>query len=128
MQFAGKRHRMIVGNIANISTPNFRPVDVSVDAFRADLADAIDTSRKKHGNAGGPLVLKGNGEVEMTEDGRMVLHPSPSGDNILFHDENDRDVERLMQDLVENFGAFRAATQLMRSRMTHLNMAISQRV
>ena len=37
MQFAGRRHQIIVNNIANLDTPGFRPVDVSVDDFRAEL-------------------------------------------------------------------------------------------
>ena len=42
VQFAGARHRLIVGNIANLDTPEYRPVDASVKGFQAALGRAID--------------------------------------------------------------------------------------
>ena len=58
----------------------------------------------------------------------MTLRPSPTGDNLLFHDQNDRDVERIMQDLVENFMAFRTAAQFLRSRFDLISSAIRERI
>ena len=46
VQFAGQRHRLIVNNIANLDTPNFRPADVSVDDFRSHMAEAVDDRRE----------------------------------------------------------------------------------
>lgn len=46
MQFTAARHRVILNNIANLSTPGFRPSDVSPQAFQAQLAEALDESRK----------------------------------------------------------------------------------
>lgn len=152
MQFAGQRHRVILNNIANLSTPGFRPSDVSPEAFQQQLAEAIDRraaradfsqnpaqvvgidgqalgigSFTSHSRAQDALPLRSTREVETMGD-RLILHPTPTGDNILFHDGNDRSVERVMQDLVENFLAFRTAAQLLRSRIEILNTAISQRV
>ena len=58
----------------------------------------------------------------------MILHPQPVGDNILFHDGNDRSVERIMQDLVENFMTYRMAAQFLRSRLDQISTAIRERV
>jgi len=127
VQFAGQRHRIISNNIANLSTPDFRPVDVSVSAFRENLGRAIDARRAGHGNAGGELKIADSNEVQLHRDG-MTLTPNPSGDNILFHDGNDRDLDRTMQDLVENFMAFRAASQFMRKQFDTLNTAITGRL
>lgn len=166
MQFTSARHRVIVNNIANLSTPGFRPQDVSPEAFQAQLRDAIDASRAGAGNnaalaenaarqdfrqdpfdescddladgvlgvdgpsAGGAhsaLPLQSSREVEVLPD-RVVLHPEAAGDNILFHDGNDRSVERVMQGLVENFMAYRASAQLLRSRLDIIRSAIRERV
>ncbi|MHC4106624.1 MAG: flagellar basal body rod protein FlgB [Planctomycetota bacterium] len=125
IQFAGQRHRLIVNNIANLSTPGFRPQDVSVEGFQQQLGEAIDARRAASGASGGDLPLQDSQEVTVRRDG-MVLHPRPVGDNILFHDGNDRNVERLMQDLAENFLAFRTTAELLRSRFDLINTAIRE--
>ena len=127
LQFAGGRHRVIVNNIANLDTPGFRPVDVSVDAFQSRLGEAVDRSRNTNGNAGGELQIQSGDGIEFAPNG-MVLHPTPRGDNILFHDGNDRDPEKLMQSLVENFMTFRAASDLLRNRFDLINTAIRERL
>lgn len=126
-QFAGERHRMIANNIANLDTPDFRPLDVSVEDFQEELGRAVDERRARYGNSGGALDVESSRQVELTAD-RMILHPEPIGDNILFHDRNDRDPERLMQSLVENFMTFRAAADLLRSRFDLINAAIRERL
>jgi flagellar basal-body rod protein FlgB len=109
-RFAGARHRLIAHNIANLDTPGYRPVDLSVSDFRKQLAEAVEDRRA--GRKPGPIEL----EAE------------PKGDNILFHDGNDRDLERTMQDLAENFLTFRVANDLMRSRLELINTAIRERI
>lgn len=109
-QFAGARHRLIVNNIANFDTPGFRPMDLSVSDFQEQLAETIRDHRA--GRTPKPIELE----------------PKPKGDNILFHDGNDRDLDRTMQDLVENFLTFRVATELLRSRFESINTAIRERV
>jgi flagellar basal-body rod protein FlgB len=109
VRFAGDRHRLIVNNIANLDTPGYRPVDLSVSDFQEQLAEAVDGRR-----AGRTPSLE--------------LHPEPKAANILFHDGNDRDLERTMQDLVENFLTFRAASELMRGRFDLIGTAIRERI
>jgi flagellar basal body rod protein FlgB len=148
MQFTGQRHRLIVNNVANLSTPGFRPADVSPAAFQRQLGEAIDAKRAGRANAAGaivgdglfddapgaggaaarqPLDLRSTKEIDVTAD-RMILHPQPVADNILFHDGNDRSVERIMQDLVENFMTYRMAAQFLRSRLDQISTAIRERV
>ena len=127
MQFTGQRQRIIANNIANLSTPGFRPVDVSVEDFQAQLAHAVEDRRTNSNGGAAELSIESTREVAFDEDG-MTLRPSPTGDNLLFHDQNDRDVERIMQDLVENFMAFRTAAQFLRSRFDLISIAIRERI
>ncbi len=126
VQFSGQRHRLIVNNIANFDTPGYRPLDVSVQDFRRQLGEAID-ERRTSARPAGPLNIKDSAQIEFSA-GSLTLHPTPIGDNILFHDGNDRDLDRTMQDLVENFLTFRMATELMRSRYDILRSAIAGRI
>ncbi len=127
LQFSGQRHRLIVNNIANIDTPDFRPVDLSTTGFQETLGEAIDLRRARHGNTGGELRLEDTQQIEFHPN-RMTINPEAVGDNILFHDRNDRNIERLMQDLVENASAFRMAAEFMRNRFDLINTAIRERV
>jgi len=126
VQFAGQRHRLIVNNIANLDTPGYRPTDVSVEDFQKQLGDAVD-GRRRTGRPAGPLDLKDSTQVKFSTHS-LDLHPTPIGENILFHDGSDRDLERTMQDLVENFLTFRLASELVRNRFDLLHAAISERV
>jgi flagellar basal-body rod protein FlgB len=130
-QFAARRHTLIAHNIANISTPRFQPRDVSPAAFQEQLGEAIDERRGRRRGGGGALELGSSREViwERRPDGsgRIRLNPQTSGNNILFHDRNDRDLERMMQGLAENTAAFSTATQMFKSRFSLLNAAITLR-
>ena len=110
VRFAGERHRLIVNNIANLDTPGYRPVDLSVSDFQKQLAEAVDGRRAGRTPAS------------------LELQTEPRAANILFHDGNDRDLERTMQDLVENFLTFRVANELMRSRFDLIGTAIRERI
>ncbi|RMH29029.1 MAG: hypothetical protein D6693_02510 [Planctomycetota bacterium] len=128
MRFAARRQPLIAHNIANASTPEFRPIDVSPRAFQAELARAVDARRETFGGVRGELEMRSTRDFAVSSDGRLSLRPSPVGEGLLFHDQNDRDLERLMQDQVENASAFRLAATLFRSQMDLLNSAISERV
>jgi len=125
--FAGARQRLIANNIANIDTPGYQMQDVDPLSFQNALGEAIDQRRRGNGGASGQLDFGRNAQVRIQGD-RMVLTPTSSGTNILAHDGNDRDLERLMQQLVENATAFRVAADLMRQSRSQLKLAIAQRV
>lgn len=135
MRYAGARQRVLAHNIANIDTPNFRPTDVAPAEFQAALSRAIDARRAGGaaaggggGNQQGELPFKGTRQIRIGADGRMTLTPRTPSGNVLFHDRNNRDLERLMQDQAENVGAFRLATDLLRSRYEIIRSAIAERV
>jgi flagellar basal-body rod protein FlgB len=128
LRFAGDRHRLIAHNIANLSTPNFRQLDVSPAHFQSALARAIDARRQRSGGMTGALHLDGGRQIAMAADGRLTLTPSNPPRGVLFHDRNNRDVERLMQDHAENAGVYRIAADLLRSKYTQLKEAIGERV
>ena len=127
-RFTAARQRLIAGNVANMDTPGYTPMDADPKAFQAQIGRAID-ARRVDGAAGhGALEIAGQGPLTKTSDGRVVLDPSALNENLLFHDRNDRNLERIMQDVSENLLAFKAATQLMRNRFRMIEMAISERI
>lgn len=127
VQFTAARHEVIANNVANLSTPGYQAQDLSVEAFQGQLADAIDQRRSGKSNADMSLRPANTSQVEFLEGG-MNVRPEAAGHNILFHDKNDRSLERTMQDLVKNFMTFRASAQLLRNRFDILHTAIAERV
>lgn len=126
LRFAGQRQKFIAHNIANISTPNFIQQDVSVPDFQATLARAVEERRAATGGHG-PLPLESTDEVQIDASGSMTLLPQTPTGGILFHDKNNRDLERLMQQSVENAAFYRMNVDLLRTRFEMLKVAVTQR-
>ena len=125
--FSGQRQRLIAQNISNIDTPNYQGVDADPMAFQKALGEAIDRRRESAGGIKGNLDLSRASEVKMVGD-RMELVPTTSTSGVLFQDRNHRDLEQLMQDMVENATMFRVAGDLMRKNQSLIRGAIAQRV
>ncbi len=123
MQFMAARQRLLVANLANAETPGYRPTDVDPRAFQGALKEALDEGRV---DAQGGLAFEDSAPVAFSDSG-VELKPEVLADNILFHDGNDRSLERAMQHLTENVNAFRAASQLLRHQFELINVAIRER-
>lgn len=126
LRFAGQRQKIIAHNIANLTTPDFRPVDVSPQAFQATLSRAIEERRSRGGH--GALPIGSSREIRRRGDGSLELTPRTPAGGVLAHDRNNRDLERMMQDLAENTAVFRTASDLYKNRSDLLRSAIAQRV
>lgn len=130
IRFAGQRHRIIAHNIANLTTPDFRPADVSPQAFQSALSKAIDDRRARNTDEG-ELQLPQTREISQRispSGSQLILRPRTAASGVLAHDRNNADLERLMQDLAENTAVFRTAVDLLRSRDDLVKGAIAQRV
>lgn len=128
MRFAGQRQRVLAHNVANLETPDFRPWDVDPTRFQQVLSEAVGRRRGETGGSHGRLALRHDRQIEQGPGGGLTLRPATSSGNILFHDRNNRDLERTMQDLVENATMYRVASELLRNRVSVLRSAISERV
>ncbi|HMN41209.1 MAG TPA: hypothetical protein PKE29_10215 [Phycisphaerales bacterium] len=127
VRYSGARQRVIAHNIANLDTPDFRPLDVSPRDFQVALGKAIDARRQTTGTEGA-LNFQGSSQIRMDAQGNMTLTPGTASGNILFHDRNNRDLEGLMSQQAENAAVFRTSIELLRTRYGLLQVAISERV
>jgi len=127
VQFTGARQEMIANNVANLSTPYFKPTDLDPVKFQSQLRDALDRRSRKPNGMRRELELGSTRQVRMSRR-QMNFHPEQLNENILFHDQNNRDVERTMQDLVENALAHRTSVELLKSQFDLLRAAIRERV
>jgi len=125
-QFTQERHRALTHNIANLSTPYFKPVDLDTDSFQLALRDAVDERRGRIGQDG-PLPLNDTRQLTFGPDW-MRSRPQRTNQGVLFHDENNRDLERIMQDLAENSIAHNMAIEMIRNQFAMLRTAIRERL
>lgn len=127
--FAAGRHRLIINNIANMQTPNYQQQDVSVPGFQKALREAVDRRRESaQGSDVGVFEMPETRELVKGPRGFSTLNPRTDGQGILYHDRNNRDMERLMQNLAENGLQYRFATDVLRQQGELLRAAIAQRV
>lgn len=127
VQFTHQRHRVLSDNVANLSTPYFKPRDLSPRSFQAAMRDAIDRRRSSTNPLSGPLRLDDTDELRFDADG-LKTRPRPSHQGILFHDQNNRDLERTMQSLAENTLAHNTAVEVLRNEYSIMLTAIRERV
>ncbi|MEO0715473.1 MAG: hypothetical protein AAFY58_00635 [Planctomycetota bacterium] len=126
VRFAAQRQRTLAHNIANLATPGFQPKEVSPRAFQEVLGEAVDRRRSRTGGMHGALDWRETAQMTRDQRGNLKLVPQDSSSNVLFHDRNNRDLERMMADLAENVAAYRVATDLLRSRVGALTSAIRE--
>ena len=127
VEFTGARQELIAHNIANLSTPYYKPTDLDPAKFQSQLRDALEHRSRKPNGMRRELEMGRSSQARMHR-GRMQFTPEQTNENILFHDQNNRDVERTMQDLVENALAHRTSVELLKSQFDLLRTAIRERV
>ncbi len=127
MRFTARRQTVIAHNIANLDTPGFLQTDASPEKFQEALREAVEKRRNATGGERGELPAFETDEVRRLADGSIRLMPGTPSGNILYHDRNNRDLERLMQDLSENGLMYRVSADLMRRQTDLLRSAIAQR-
>lgn len=128
VRFASQRQQFLAHNIANIDTPDFVQKDVAPGEFQEFLSAAVDRRRERWGGHRGEMEWRQTRAIRADDHGGFRLEPVEPRQGLMFHDRNNRDVERLMQDMVENVAQHRVATELLRSRYALLGTAIAGRI
>jgi flagellar basal-body rod protein FlgB len=127
VQFTAARHKVLTHNIANLSTPNFKPRDLDPEQFQAQLREAVESRRARPADRGEPLRVNDSEQLDYHDRG-LTAKPQPTNDNIMFHDRNNRSVERQMQSLAENTLMHRSSITMLKNEFDLLNTAIRERV
>lgn len=122
-QFTAQRHKVLANDIANLSTPFFKPRDLDVKSFEATLGQAVNKRRRQANPTGGKLRVNDTQQITFGKDG-MSVNAEATNDNILFHDQNNRDLERIMQKLAENTLAHNMGIELLKNQFNLLKTAI----
>ncbi len=113
VKFTQARHRLIAENSANVSTPNYRTKDLSIEKFQSKLRERVEQRSQSQGSTGiGDL----SAEIETPKS------------NILFHDRNNRSMEQIQTDLSQNALLHNLMTELLRKQFASVQDALKERV
>lgn len=128
--FGERRHEILAGNIANVSTPDYQMRDLPVAEFQQALKDAVQQIQAPPETGRGTS----SGQVDQTPPTLDELFPhklfeavkSPK-DNLTFHDANNRSIEHQTMSLTKNSMMQNYLLELLRFQMTSLQTVISER-
>ena len=132
--FTERRHEVLTGNIANISTPDYRTRDLPVAEFQSALAEAV-ARRKSEGAPGQPAwsytaAAKEAAEADpATEQFPQTLFRAVAGPprTLTFQDGNNRSIDQEVMEITKNSIMQSVAIELMNAQLNRLQAVISER-
>lgn len=124
MSFTEARHEVLANNISNLDTVGYKMKDLPTDEFFRTLDDAV--RRRDAAGAGASLEMRAGRHLRWDRNGRLQAKPAElENSNILFHDENNRSVEKQMSAMAQNALLHNVTAELLRGKYGLLKAAIS---
>ena len=126
--FTERRNEALAGNVANISTPNYKTRDLPVAEFQKALKDAVArrTDATQSPNANWKFTASEANAAELFPAKLFQITDAPSG-GITFQDGNDRNIEAEMMEMTKNSLLQNMAIELLSAQMNRLQAVISER-
>jgi flagellar basal-body rod protein FlgB len=128
--FTERRHEALAGNVANISTPDYRTRDLPVAEFRAALEAAVAHNRPAE-SEGSPTWSY---TAAATNDTSHELFPrtlfravEAPPKTLTFQDGNNRSIEKEVMEMTKNSLMQSVAIELMNTQLNRLQAVISER-
>jgi flagellar basal-body rod protein FlgB len=125
--FTEARQEVLANNISNFDTVGYREKDLSVSEFQKAMDAAL--ARRENGGAGAALELEPTKNLQWDADGKLTATPVPSQKtDILFHDQNNRSVEKQMSEMMKNALLHNVTNEMLRLEYNGLSTAIRGRL
>ena len=127
MSFTQERHKVLANNISNFDTVGYKMQDLPVEEFFSALDEAI--SERDWGGASRPLRMRSTSKLRWDAVGRLHAQPVEiKNNNILFHDGNNRFVEKQMSAMAKNALLHNVSAELLRGQYESLRTALRERL
>lgn len=124
MAFHEARHTRLARNIANASTPGYRPTDLDEGGFQRLLLQAVRNRDAGHLRSFG---LPESESFGTDAQGHLTVKADPTREGQVRHDANSFNPEREMSLLADNALAHERATQLLAGSFRTIELAIRGR-
>jgi flagellar basal-body rod protein FlgB len=127
--FTERRHEVLTGNVANISTPDYRTRDLPVAEFKAALVEAV--ARRQAGGASGPggwsfTATSETGSARELFPQRLLQAGEGAPRTLTFQDGNNRSIEQEVMEITKNSIMQGVAIELMDAQLARLQAVISE--
>ena len=127
MSFTQERQEVLANNISNFDTVGYKMQDLPVEEFMAALDEAI--ADRDRGGVSRPLRMRSTGNLHWDQVGRLHAQPVEiENNNILFHDNNNRFVEKQMSAMAKNALLHNVSAELLRGQYEMLRTALRERL
>jgi flagellar basal-body rod protein FlgB len=129
--FTERRHEVLAGNVANVSTPDYKTRDLPVADFQAALSDAVAGHRTSETGAGRPgwsfagSTGKSSGNDPFPQQLFRAIEAPPR--SVTFQDGNNRSIEQEVMEISKNSMLQSVAIELLNTQMNRLQAVISER-
>lgn len=123
--FTHARQKVMADNVANLDTPGYRMKDLRSDDFDKYMAQALERSQRANPNIfrlEAPRLDQLEGDVSHRHPDAEALR------GIVFHDDNDRMIEKLMVKMQDNASKASEAAMLLRNQIRLLRAVITEQV
>ena len=130
VRFSEQRHKVLVGNIANIDTPGYKPRDLPVEKFQQALHDAMVARKQQEQPIVGSLSSSRSGDsnaIDQFFTPELFQADMAEAQNVTFQDGNNRSIEWAMMELQKNARMQRFAIEVINSQLNMLQAVISER-
>jgi flagellar basal-body rod protein FlgB len=114
LDIASMRHKLISGNVANVSTPGYKSQDID---FKAELAK----SAKKSGNLAGSVTHAGHIPLGSHPERTPEIHKA----RVRGSDMNSVDIDKEVPKMAQNELEFTIGARLLKKKFEGLRKAIN---
>ena len=126
VEFTEQRQKVLAHNIANIDTPFYKTQDLDTAGFEQMLRRAVDRRRDSGSRE---LTFRQETNLRLDAAGALMAKPvTLRHNNILFHDQNNRNAEQEMAELAKNTMLHNLAATLLKGQFEMLTTAIRGRL
>ena len=120
LSFTHQRQTLLVNNIANLNTPNFRAKDLPVSEFQALLKEALNN----RSTGASPIQLPTGGSIKHAEGGGFEGVPVFRQSGVTRHDGNNVSIDVEMNELLKNALTAQTLNKLLAGKYGGLQKAI----
>jgi len=127
--FAERRHEILAGNVAHLSTPGYRARDLPVAQFEQALARAVARHTASVPGQGRAWVFAGGPAADQPDlfPAELMRAAETGPASPSFQDGNNRSVERAVMEMSKNLMLQSLAIELMTAQFNRLQAVIAER-
>ena len=124
--FAEKRQDVLAGNIANISTPDYKTRDLPVADFQAALQSAVER-RMSLGEGAPQWSFQASSLPGQSMSASQFPAAEAFSEGVTFQDGGNRNIESEVMQMTKNSLLYSTAVELMKIQLSRLQAVISER-